>query len=140
MLLSGPPGSRRWIVKSAQVSVLALFLVGASCFTGWVDAEAPQKQGSRVEWAQLPQEAQFTHRLIRSGGPFPYAKDGSVFANRESLLPGKPRGFYREYTVRTPAAVGRGARRIVCGGGQPRTPEACFYSGDHYASFGLIVE
>jgi ribonuclease T1 len=78
--------------------------------------------------------------LILSGGPFPYTKDGSAFANREKLLPAKPRGFYREYTVPTPAAADRGARRMVCGGGRPRVPEACFYSGDHYASFGLIVQ
>jgi len=93
-----------------------------------------------VALAQLPAEAQATERLIRSGGPFPYGKDGSVFGNRERLLPEQSRGYYREYTVRTPGARDRGARRIVCGGRQPTEPEACYYTGDHYASFQRIVQ
>lgn len=93
-----------------------------------------------VQLAALPPEAQATERLIRAGGPFPYAKDGSVFGNRERLLPRKPRGFYREYTVKTPGARNRGARRIVCGGEQPKTPEACYYTDDHYASFRRIAQ
>lgn len=92
-----------------------------------------------VALAQLPAEARQTHRLIHSGGPFPYRKDGSVFGNREHLLPSHARGFYREYTVPTPGAHDRGARRIICGGLRLTAPEACFYSGDHYASFGRIV-
>ncbi|MFZ5546907.1 MAG: ribonuclease domain-containing protein [Pseudomonadota bacterium] len=93
-----------------------------------------------VQLAALPPEAQATERLIRAGGPFPYAKDGSVFGNRERLLPRKPRGFYREYTVKTPGARNRGARRIVCGGQPPTRPEACYYTDDHYASFRRIVQ
>lgn len=92
-----------------------------------------------VSLATLPAEAQQTERLIRSGGPFPHEKDGIVFGNREQLLPREPRGFYREYTVRTPGSRDRGARRIVCGGRQPREPEACFYTEDHYASFKRIT-
>ena len=92
-----------------------------------------------VSLAALPVEAQQTERLIRSGGPFPYGKDGVVFGNRERLLPPQARGFYREYTVRTPGARDRGARRIVCGGLQPREPDACFYTEDHYASFKRIA-
>ena len=92
-----------------------------------------------VALSQLPPEAQETNRLIRSGGPFPYDKDGSVFGNRERLLPAQARGHYREYTVKTPGSRDRGARRIVCGGRQPSAPEACFYTGDHYASFARIV-
>ena len=72
-------------------------------------------------------------------GPFPYAKDGIVFGNRERVLPRRERGFYREYTVRTPGSRDRGARRIVCGGRQPTDPEACFYTADHYASFQRIA-
>ncbi|AKJ26961.1 guanine-specific ribonuclease [Caldimonas brevitalea] len=90
--------------------------------------------------AELPRQAQDTHRLIREGGPFPYEKDGTVFFNREQSLPRKPRGFYREYTVKTPRVSHRGARRIVCGGQPPTAPEACYYTDDHYASFRRIVE
>ena len=88
----------------------------------------------------LPAEGQQTYRLIHQGGPFPYEKDGSVFGNRERQLPRQARGFYREYTVRTPGASNRGARRIVCGGEVPRQPDACYYTADHYASFRVIVK
>jgi ribonuclease T1 len=92
-----------------------------------------------VSLASLPVEAQQTDAHIRSGGPFAYSKDGSVFGNRERLLPANARGYYREYTVTTPGARDRGARRIVCGGSQPAKPDACYYTGDHYASFARIV-
>ncbi len=107
--------------------------------SAWAKEPAVQDIGS-VALATLPTEAQTTDRLIRAGGPFPYPKDGMVFGNRERVLPVKPRGFYREYTVKTPGARDRGARRIVCGGLQPTRPEACFYTGDHYASFRRIVD
>jgi len=87
----------------------------------------------------LPKEGQETYLLIRQGGPFRYEKDGVVFGNRERLLPPASRGFYREYTVRTPGEKTRGARRIVCGGDEPRLPKKCFYTQDHYASFREIV-
>jgi ribonuclease T1 len=87
----------------------------------------------------LPREGQETFQLIHQGGPFPYEKDGTVFGNRERILPRAMRGFYREYTVRTPGVKHRGARRIVCGGQAPRKPEACYYTSDHYASFRQIV-
>ena len=77
---------------------------------------------------------------IRQGGPFRYEKDGTVFGNRERQLPGQRRGYYREYTVPTPGLSHRGARRIVCGGKQPRSPDACYYTEDHYSSFRLIVQ
>jgi ribonuclease T1 len=93
-----------------------------------------------VSRASLPPEAVATERLVRSGGPFPHAKDGAVFGNRERLLPPQPRGWWREYTVRTPGARDRGARRIVCGGVPPTAPETCFYTDDHYASFRRIVQ
>lgn len=89
---------------------------------------------------ELPREAQQTERLIRSGGPFPYAKDGVWFGNREKLLPRRERGYYREYTVPTPGARDRGARRIVCGGAEVRKPETCYYTDDHYASFRRIAQ
>jgi ribonuclease T1 len=91
-----------------------------------------------VAVAELPRQGVQTYQLIRQGGPFPHQKDGVVFSNRERLLPAKTRGYYREYTVKTPSSRSRGVRRIVCGS-QTGTPEACYYSDDHYASFRKIV-
>lgn len=83
----------------------------------------------------LPVQAHQTLRLIRSGGPFPHRQDGGVFGNRERLLPQRPRGWYREYTVDTPGSRDRGARRIVTGGSPP---SEFFYTDDHYRSFRRI--
>ncbi|WP_313070316.1 ribonuclease [Melaminivora sp.] len=94
--------------------------------------------GASIPLAELPAQGRATYALIHAGGPFPYDKDGTVFGNRERLLPAARRGHYREYTVPTPGVRHRGARRIVCGG-PPRLPEACYYSGDHYASFRAIA-
>nr|WP_236580539.1 ribonuclease domain-containing protein [Rubrivivax sp. A210] len=101
-------------------------------------AKPPAAVEQAVALARLPAEAQTMHQLILGGGPFPYAKDGSVFGNFERRLPPRPRGQYREYTVTTPGARNRGARRIVCGGLPPTRPETCFYTDDHYASFRRI--
>jgi ribonuclease T1 len=90
--------------------------------------------------SSLPVHAQQTVRRIRSGGPFPYAKDGTVFGNRERVLPARGRGYYREYTVKTPRTRGRGAQRIVCGGVRPVEPEVCYFTADHYASFARIAQ
>jgi ribonuclease T1 len=91
---------------------------------------------------ELPKEAQQTLRLIQAGGPFPYSqKDGSIFSNRERKLPFKPRGYYSEYTVKTPYAKNRGTRRIVAGQGKtgnPATSGEYFYTEDHYATFKQI--
>lgn len=140
MFFSGRP--QRWqpLRKLGLAITVAggLFLAGAA-----VDSSALRAKESAqatVALAELPAEAQATERLIRTGGPFPYGKDGAVFGNRERLLPAQPRGYYREYTVRTPGARDRGARRIVCGGRQPTDPEACYYTADHYASFRRIVQ
>ena len=89
--------------------------------------------------AQLPAEARDVLVRVRAGGPFPYERDGATFGNRERLLPVRKRGFYHEYTVETPGARNRGARRIICGGPR-RTPEVCYYTDDHYASFRRIRE
>lgn len=80
----------------------------------------------------LPPEARATLALIARGGPFPHAQDGVVFGNYEGRLPQEPRGFYHEYTVETPGAGNRGARRII-GGGNP--PTIYYYTEDHYRSF-----
>ncbi|WP_161883288.1 ribonuclease domain-containing protein [Deinococcus alpinitundrae] len=88
--------------------------------------------------ADLPPEGQRTLRLIVSGGPSSSSRDGVVFGNRERLLPIKPSGTYHEYTVPTPGASDRGARRIVCG--PPlRSAAGCYYTADHYASFKKIA-
>ena len=92
-----------------------------------------------VSLAELPRQGRETYERIRQGGPFPFEKDGTVFFNREKLLPQAARGYWREYTVATPGSRDRGARRIVCGG-PPRTPDACYYTADHYTSFRKIVE
>jgi len=125
---------RKWGVTIVVTSGLAAGM--------GVYARAPEVPASvlLVTTATLPQEAQVTHQRILSGGPFPYEKDGTVFGNRERLLPPRARGHYREYTVKTPGAANRGARRIVCGGSPPTRPEACYYTDDHYASFRRIVQ
>lgn len=88
-----------------------------------------------VSLSGLPAEARDTLQLIKQGGPFPYPRDGIVFGNREHRLPEQPRGYYREYTVKTPGVQHRGARRIVCG----IVPE-CYYTSDHYQTFKRIRE
>ena len=103
--------------------------------TASLDSMAGQET---VAIAQLPKQAVTTLRQIQAGGPFPFEKDGIVFGNRERLLPSHPRGFYHEYTVPTPRARDRGARRIVCGGPR-RQIDNCFYYDDHYASFKRIA-
>ncbi len=119
---------------------LAIVLAGAAVLGNVAHAKATKPQLETVALASLPSEAQSTERLIRAGGPFPYTQDGRSFGNRERLLPAERRGYYREYTVNTPGSRNRGARRIVCGGPQATTPEACFYTGDHYTSFRRIVQ
>jgi ribonuclease T1 len=119
---------------------LALVLLGGVAAGAPALARGVASDSSTVTLAQLPTEAQHTQSLIRSGGPFPHAKDGTVFGNRERLLPREKRGYYREYTVKTPGAKHRGARRIVCGGEKPSSPDACYYTADHYASFKRIVQ
>lgn len=106
--------------------------------SGLARGPLPDTAIASVALSELPHPAQDTYRLIGQGGPFPYEKDGVVFGNRERLLPAQKRGYYREYTVTTPGARDRGARRIVCGG-PARTPNACYFTADHYASFRRIV-
>lgn len=96
-----------------------------------------------VRVIELPPEARDTLALIKRGGPFPYRKDGSTFGNFEKLLPPRERGYYSEYTVPTPGARGRGARRIVAGRGETgdvRTSGEYYYTADHYTSFRRIRE
>jgi len=99
----------------------------------------PPASAAEIAVAGLPPEARETIALIRRGGPFPYRQDGTVFGNRERLLPPNERGYYHEYTVKTPGAKDRGARRIIAGG-EPRAPREIYYSDDHYRSFRRIRE
>jgi ribonuclease T1 len=95
-------------------------------------AATPALAGEMRE-SQLPPEARATLALIRKGGPFPYAKDGAVFGNREAALPKEKRGYYREYTVKTPHVRTRGTRRIIRGAGGEY-----YYTDDHYNRFWRI--
>lgn len=90
-----------------------------------------------VAVGDLPAEARQTLALIREGGPYPYEKDGSVFGNYERKLPRQRRGYYTEYTVRTPRVRSRGARRIIAGGRDGRHTEF-YYTDDHYQTFRRI--
>ena len=119
--------------------VLTGLLLSLAFTAVWVQAKGPVSVDSptSVSLVQLPAEGAVVYRLIYQGGPFKYDKDGSVFGNRERLLPRQTRGYYREYTVATPGLNHRGPRRIVCGG-PPRTPDTCFYTADHYDSFRKI--
>jgi guanyl-specific ribonuclease Sa len=117
----------RWLRNALLIGV------AVAAASGWLSSrEIPGDDA-----AGLPPEAVQTLRLIEAGGPFPYDRDGSVFQNREGLLPQRPRGYYREYTVPTPGSRDRGARRIVSGG-QP--PEVLYYTDDHYRSFRVLEE
>lgn len=134
--------ARRAAIKWGLAGAVAVHLAvaaGALAASGQATARGPQGgELPAVALDSLPTEAQTTYQLIRAGGPFPYEKDGTVFVNRERLLPPKNRGYYREYTVKTPRSRTRGARRIVCGG-PAKAPQDCYYTADHYASFSRIT-
>lgn len=85
-------------------------------------------------YSDLPSQAHDTLDLIEAGGPFPYPQDGTVFQNREGVLPAQTSGYYHEYTVVTPGSDDRGARRIVTG----KKTDEDYYTADHYASFDLV--
>lgn len=115
--------------------ITALAILGLTTYS----AEAAQppcgdtSSYDEVALSSLPPEASDTVDLIDSGGPFPYPQDGTVFGNREGLLPDCDSGYYHEYTVETPGSPDRGARRIVTG-----SAGEYFYTDDHYASFSII--
>jgi ribonuclease T1 len=118
-----------WILAVAT----ALAFVAGPAGAQRADRPAPAIEEVRLQ--ELPREAHDTIALIRKGGPFPYAKDGAIFGNREGLLPRAKRGYYREYTVKTPGVRTRGARRIVAGSGGE-----LYYSADHYNHFRRVRE
>ena len=129
------------VCKGFLKLVLTSFLLVLTVAFGGVQARewaATSPASTTVALNELPPQGIEVYRLIHQGGPFQYGKDGEIFGNRERLLPSQKRGYYREYTVKTPRSRNRGTRRIVCGG-PATTPDACFYTADHYASFRRIV-
>lgn len=120
-------------MKLARLLFIALLLLAAPP-ASFAQRETPSRVEA-VTLAELPPEARKTVALIRAHGPFPYSRDGVVFGNREGLLPRQRRGYYHEYTVPTPGARNRGARRIIAG-----DRGELYYSDDHYQSFRRIRE
>ncbi|AZQ38516.1 ribonuclease domain-containing protein [Streptomyces cyaneochromogenes] len=114
----------------AAAAVLSALLVGGTVATA---SPAAAAVGS-ICYSDLPSQAYDTLDLIEQGGPYPYSQDGTVFQNREGILPSQSSGYYHEYTVITPGSSTRGARRIVTG---EETRED-YYTADHYESFDLI--
>ncbi|MET8830775.1 ribonuclease domain-containing protein [Streptomyces sp. NPDC004610] len=127
-----PPRTTR---LGAAAALLSALLVGGTVSAHPVGAApaAPLAYGS-ICYSDLPSQAHDTLGLIARGGPFPYPQDGTVFQNRERLLPLQSSGYYHEYTVKTPGSSTRGAKRIVTGDRH----EEDYYTADHYASFDLV--
>lgn len=123
-----PPRTTR---IGALVALTSALLIGG---TATVPANAAVTAVGSICYGSLPSQAHDTLDLIEQGGPYPYSQDGSVFQNREGILPSQSTGYYHEYTVITPGSSTRGARRIVTGN---RTQED-YYTSDHYASFKLV--
>ncbi|WP_203591185.1 ribonuclease [Streptomyces sp. SID13031] len=126
------------VVIAMMVITLAASLLGCSASSsGTATKDTPTKDSVSgllfVPAADLPKEAQQTLALIDKGGPYPYSRDGVVFGNFEKILPKQNKGYYHEYTVKTPGEKDRGARRIVTGKGDER-----YYTDDHYKSFRRI--
>ncbi|MEU6948896.1 ribonuclease [Streptomyces sp. NPDC046316] len=117
LLLGAPAGAA--VAPAAPVSAASAFSAAAI---------------GEICYSDLPSQAHDTLRLIEQGGPFPYDQDGSVFQNREGILPAHSTGYYHEYTVKTPGSSTRGARRIVTG----ESHQEDYYTADHYASFDLV--
>lgn len=98
-------------------------------------AQTAHADPATISADRLPPQARDTLRAIKQGGPFAYPRDGVVFGNFEHVLPKRPRGYYHEYTVKTPHTRNRGARRIISG-----EPGEYYYSADHYNTFKRIQE
>ncbi|MGW6469517.1 ribonuclease domain-containing protein [Streptomyces nigra] len=113
----------------SAAALLSALLVG-----GTVSATPAAAAVGSICQSALPSQAHDTLDLIEQGGPFPFEQDGTVFQNREGILPSQSTGYYHEYTVITPGSDTRGARRVVTG----EEPQEDYYTADHYASFDLI--
>ena len=139
---ASPGGAMRTRLGKAGAALAVCLSVAAALLTtsGQAHAWTLTAVAATIQRAELPPEGRTVLVKIENGESFSHPKDGSVFGNRERLLPRQSRGYYREYTVRTPGLNHRGARRIVCGGEVVRKPDACYYTEDHYASFRLIIQ
>ncbi|MFG3332541.1 ribonuclease domain-containing protein [Streptomyces tendae] len=124
-----PPRAAR---LGAAAAVLSALLVGGTVSATTAGA-APAAVGD-ICYSALPSQAHDTLDLIEQGGPYPFEQDGTVFQNREGILPSQSSGYYHEYTVITPGSDTRGARRIVTG----EENQEDYYTADHYASFDLV--
>ncbi|MEU6826454.1 ribonuclease domain-containing protein [Streptomyces atriruber] len=126
----------RFVPRVLGALLLCLAVLVAGCSSGDTGGDAPAwaRGMATVQADRLPAEARQTLRRIDDGGPFPYWKDGTVFGNFERELPRQKRGYYHEYTVRTPGERDRGARRIVTG-----SDDEVYYTDDHYASFKAVL-
>ncbi|KAB2975554.1 ribonuclease [Streptomyces sp. SS1-1] len=113
----------------SAAALLSALLVG-----GTVTATPAAADVGSICQSALPSQAHDTLDLIEQGGPFPFEQDGTVFQNREGVLPSRSTGYYHEYTVITPGSDTRGARRIVTG----EKSQEDYYTADHYATFDLI--
>lgn len=145
------------MIKNTYVSaVILVFGIALSAPVLARDDSAARVSGpalQEISKDKLPPEARDTLQRIERGGPFPYDRDGIVFGNFERRLPQKERGYYQEYTVKTPGVKHRGARRIVAGGcsfGTKRSKDASpphvpcargerYYTDDHYKSFRQVT-
>ena len=121
------------MMRAATLALAAFFL--ALPAAAQRAPSPPTEAVAEIAAADLPKEARETITLIRKGGPYPYAKDGAVFGNREAHLPKQKRGYYKEYTVKTPGVRNRGARRIVAG-----ASGELYYTEDHYNRFMRVRE
>ncbi|MEU5626136.1 ribonuclease [Streptomyces tendae] len=124
-----PPRAAR---LGTAAAVLSALLVGGTVSATTAGA-APAAVGD-ICYSALPSQAHDTLDLIEQGGPYPFEQDGTVFQNREGILPSQSSGYYHEYTVITPGSDTRGARRIVTG----EENQEDYYTADHYASFDLV--
>jgi len=115
--------------------VLAAMLLLPAVAQADTDQPATVRDQASIGVAQLPAQARNTLRAIRRGGPFAYPRDGVVFKNYEHALPERRRGYYHEYTVKTPGRHNRGARRIISG-----ADGEYYYTADHYQTFRRIRE
>jgi ribonuclease T1 len=133
-VINNPKAAR--IVAAVVIAMLVITLAASlfGCSAAKSISTDPESGLTIVAVADLPAEAQDTLKLIDQSGPFPYSRDGAVFGNFEKILPTQDRGYYREYTVKTPGEKDRGARRIVTGKGGER-----YYTDDHYKSFRRIA-